>query len=332
MISELRPEAGPSIRAFAPSSSEAVMKRRIRALALAAAVMALVASSVGWVVLGWVFAGNTRRPALNIPKIVKPELPALEYLDAGLKVGDVAPEGWTQLVTKPILRLSSGDVNTLPSASKSTATKFRTVIAASVTRGGPGVGYSLRKVGLGLCAAREHGDEVVSSDQLKQQKVSLSILENLVMQRAEKTLARGRLAARTATFALLDTFVELTEGEKHVSVILRHALVANPATGELLTFIWTIPESTGARKPVEEMVELPSPCVYDCPIHVVAHRLLGKLPVNWGFAMESLPKGNKLAMPPELSSLATIDSWTDDQARQFESRIKETLAKPGGTR
>lgn len=94
--------------------------------------------------------------------------PKLVYLRTGTLVSDKPPEGWSHLVVKSIPRLASGDRGTLPKGSTETATKFRTVILASVRPlDVDEKDFELEQIGVGICVAKdEDNDMVVAADRL----------------------------------------------------------------------------------------------------------------------------------------------------------------------
>src|SRR5438067_1605445 len=58
--------------------------------------------------------------------------PRVSFLQAGTRLTDKPPTGWSHLVVKAIPRLASGDQGSLPSAAAKMATLFRTFIVADV--------------------------------------------------------------------------------------------------------------------------------------------------------------------------------------------------------
>src|SRR4051794_13584392 len=134
------------------------------------------------------------------------ELPTLDRLEPGTRVGEGPPSVWSHLVVKSLPRLASGDLASLPGSARETSALFRTLIVADVldARKG-GSGFELRRVGVGLCLPVRGEDTVVSSSSLRRLGLELSAVDRLVLGLAEDELAEGRLVARTRTFALFST-------------------------------------------------------------------------------------------------------------------------------
>lgn len=245
--------------------------------------------------------------------------PKLVSLAPGLRVGADAPVGWSDLVVKSLPRLASGDLASLPGVAKATAAMFRTVVLADVGQtADPKQGYVLRRVGVGMALPVRGRDMVVTSAALGALDVSLSSVSKLVLRRAEGELARGRLVASTPRFALYSTPAELVVGETHRAVWLRYALWVDPTTGTLHVGVWAIANDPSKPIPVRTWMELRPPLVFDCPLDVVANRILGAIPVSWSFAMTALPPGRVRLMPDALRPLAARDPKTPEEVRALE--------------
>lgn len=261
------------------------------------------------------------------PGVEGEAVPELVAIEPGLVVSDRAPTGWTHLVLKTFTKLETGDLGTLPSFAKDTATRFRTVLLADV-RPGPR-GYALRRVGVGLALSHEGQEIVVASSALDRLGVPASLLDTMVLGRAEKAVARGRLAARSPTFALYDASVEWNDAGRHESIYLRYALLVEPEAGVLRTFCWPVAADPADRVPPETLVEIPSGTIFHCGIHVLAERAFGQIPVSWLFAMNALPPGPRLTMPERLQPWSIRDPRTADGSRALEAVLREALDLPG---
>ena len=252
----------------------------------------------------------------------KNSLPILVLLDPGTIVESAIPEGWSHSVIKSVTYLASGDTNTLPSFAKDSATKFRTVILADVRRDSPEDRYHLVRIGAGLGTLHDGKDTIIDSDTLQTQGIELSTLDRMVLGRAERALGRSRITARTSTFVLYDTFVELADAQgKHRSILLRYAMLVDPATGGLRTVYWPVAEHAADRTVPETMSLLPSNCIFRCGVHVAAKRVIGNLASSWGFAMTDVPKGASLPMPETMRRAAIQDpGQIDASAMEIELR------------
>ncbi len=257
--------------------------------------------------------------------------PVLVFLDPGTRVEAEPPPGWSDLVIKSVLYLASGDLDTLPESARETATKFRTAVLADVrpVPGEPG-SFHLSRVGAGLCLTIEGRDTVISRATLKSQGVSLSALDGLVLGRAEAALTRGRLAARTPTFALYETPVEFADPSGiHRSILLRYALLVDRRSGRLTTVCWPIPDPPSRGEPPETIRLLPPNLVFRCGLHVKAGRVVGRLAVSWKIAMDDLPPGRTVPMGEPLRSLSTRDFGSPEDSAELEEAVRRAVDRAG---
>jgi hypothetical protein len=227
-------------------------------------------------------------------------------------------------------KLVSGDLNTLPETASTTATLFRTTLLADVRpvnddRGVPH--YRLKRVGIRLCTPVKGVDTVVSSDSLERLGLDLGMVAGYVLERAEQEVAKGRLIARTPTFAVLSSPVDLRVVEGHRHVLLRYALLVEPETGALRTTVCAVSAEPDRRRPVPRVALLPPGLIYDSEVDVLASRLLGTVPFNWSFAVRSLPPGRSMALPPDLQARFIRDVFSPQETAAFEIELRRTLDK-----
>lgn len=288
----------------------------------------LMLSVSSWALWHWA-SGSVAPHAKPVPPgHVGEVVPELVTIEPGTIVGDGPPAGWSHLVIKSIMHLESGDVASLPDFARETATLFRTVVLADVrpvpSSGGQST-YFLHRIGAGLALADREGDTIVDSASLDRLGIELPLVSKLVLDRAEAALHRGRLAARTPTFALYDASVELAEGDRHRSILLRYALLVDPSNGDLRTVVWPVAAAPDDRVPPSSMIALKPLLLFHCGIHVLARRAFGQVPVAWYFAMSGLPPGDAIPMPPELQALAISDPETADESAILERRLRQAL-------
>ena len=251
-------------------------------------------------------------------------VPSLERIEPGALVGPTLPVGWSHRIITTRLRLQSGDLDSLPEAARATATKFRTTILADVRPNLTGK-FELRRVGIGLMVHRGDLDVVVDPDSFKRLDESAAFLDELVLARADQALNRGRIAARTSTFALYDASVEAVEGSVHRSIYLRYAILVDPETGGLNVAYWPIAHLPNDRTPPEFLTVLPPALSFDCGLHVEAVRVFGGLPVSWYFAMVTPPSGQACSMIPELREIAAEDSPTPEKSAAIEAAARRSI-------
>jgi hypothetical protein len=189
----------------------------------------------------------------------------------------------------------------------------------------------LHRIGLGLCTPIRDIDTVVTTKTLQAQGVSLGMVARAVLQRSEQELRRGRIIARTPTFALFDAPCVIQAGEAHREVLLRYALLVDSTTGSLRTLVWTIALDPSSRVPVQSMVLIKPGVVFDCTLDVAADRRFGDVPVSWSFAMRTLPPGQVRSVPAELQAWSVRDARTPLETGQLEDALRRVLAEPART-
>jgi hypothetical protein len=247
-------------------------------------------------------------------------LPELTAIAPGLEIDQGPPTGWSHLILKSIPKLASGDLGSLPSSARTTATRFRTAILADVVP--VGSSYALAKIGIGLCVPHRGRDTVVTTASLGPTGVDLGTVDRLVLGAAEKEMARGRLAARTPTFALLRSPVMLRVGPAHRNGWLSYAFLVDPASGSLRTLTWWFDADPAARRTVEQAIALRPSLVFDCGLDVAAGRILGTVPVSWSFAMGALPPGTPVQIPSSVQPLMANGSLSPAEVDALERGLR----------
>lgn len=247
--------------------------------------------------------------------------PRLVRLAPGTTVDGAVPSGWTDRVIRSAPRLASGAVATLPDSARTSAALFRTAILAEVVKVGDG--FALRRVGVGNAVPSRGRERVVTPDGPAEVRESLSLVERIVANAAYDELGRGRLAAGTATFALLRTPARLAIGGDHRAVDLYYAILIDPSTGVARTLNWaTLPDTTA---PPRRLTVLPMDCGFDCPIDVAVTARVGPLNVAWSFAMASLPTGRPVDVPPDLARLIASTAAGQGDPEALETALRARL-------
>jgi len=257
-------------------------------------------------------------------------LPELTPVAAGTGVGDGPPPGWSHLVLKSVGRIESGDLDTLPDFASSMATLFRTVILADVrpSSGEGPAGFTLARVGLGLCVPVGGIDTVVTSEARGSVPASLGLVDRQVLARAEGELRKARLVARTRTCAVLVAPSVLKVGPTHRRVLLVYLLLVDRRTGGLRTLVYATADDPGLRTALPTLTLLPDRLRFRYGLDVAARRWLSLVPVNWSFALRELPPGRDLPAPKRLQPwLLDPETMTADPSG-FEREVRAAFPDP----
>ena len=250
------------------------------------------------------------------------ETPTLEMIAPGSVIDSAPPKGWNHLVVKSIPRLATGDLESLPGTATTTATLFRTVIAADIRPDASGA-YRLRRVGLGICMPHQGHDVVVRSATAGRLGISLGTVTSLVLTSAEAELKRGRLIARSPNFAVLRAPAKIAIAGAHHEMLVTYAFLVDETTGELRTVVWAH-APTAKPRPPGRVVLLKDALIYRCGLDVSAGRILGA-PVSWSFAMGALPPGRVLPASQALRDRAVGVPKNAAELRALEQALREAI-------
>jgi hypothetical protein len=130
---------------------------------------------------------------------------------------------------------------------------------------------------------------------------------------------RGRLIARTPTFALLRSpAIVLIEG-RHQPVDLHYAFCVNSDTGGLKTLCWAV--IAGSQSPPKEIIAMTTKANFDCTLDVAVARKVGPLPITWSFAMTALPPGQATPVSEPLGRLISSVAAGQKPASELERAL-----------
>ncbi|WP_152051468.1 hypothetical protein [Tautonia marina] len=250
-------------------------------------------------------------------------LPELVHLEPGAEVGQGPPGGWTHRVVRSVPRLVSGDLEALPESASATATRFRTVITAEVEPPGPR-GRSARLIRVGVGNAVPVGDRELVITRLGPREAfeTLGVVDRVVLIAAEAKLNRGRLIARSPTFALFQTPTVLVVEGRHREVDLHYALLVDPASGALTTLCW--PKFGENPSPPDAILRLAPELSFDAQLDAQITRRIGPAPVSWSFAMTGPPPGDRIPLSDaEASALVTLKA-----VDRLEPLLRSLAEKP----
>jgi hypothetical protein len=169
---------------------------------------------------------------------------------------------------------------------------------------------------------------ILSPERQRALGADLGFLERAVLSRAHEKLRDVQVVARSDTLTLIDAPNWLQRDGKHVSVILRYAVLVDPDTGKLDTLLWVIDrdEQGGYRGAAGPMEWLPPNKQEDCVLHVDAKEFSLGVPSERAFALNRIPQGRKqVALPDSLKVLAGRMRLSQDMAAQLEQGLREVL-------
>ena len=176
-------------------------------------------------------------------------------------------------------------------------------------RVGTQVQYRLARLAVGVGTTIGGNDTICSPETRKRLGANLGLMERVVLDKAQEKLPDTQLVAYSKTMAVVDSPALMLRGGRHRQVVLRYALLVDPATGRLETFLWLIDQDESgnyAAAPAGEIEWLPPSKLEDCILNVDAREFnaLG-MPTETAFAITNIPQGKKkLAFPETLKATA----------------------------
>jgi hypothetical protein len=275
----------------------------------------------------------TARSQGNTPAVrydVKPR--SIDLIAPGTVIEKDAPKGWSHLILKSQPRAGTGDVKMIAKSTAQYAGLLFTAIVADVEPGrlADSGRYRLAGLALGMGSRVNGKDIILSADKQASLGANFGFIERSILSQAHDKLRAVLVVARSDTMALFDAPNWLQRNGKHDNVILRYAVLVDPATGNLETLLWVIDrDGRGGYKGTDGLVEWLAPAKQDdCVLHVDANEFTLGIPSDRAFALERIPQGQKqLAMPDDLKQLAGRSRPTAEIAQQIEVKLREVLSQ-----
>lgn len=256
---------------------------------------------------------------------------SLDLIPPGTVIDKAAPKGWSHLIIKSQPRAGAGDVKKLTAGGAQTAGLLSTEIVANVEKAGGPARFRLTAIAIGLGVKVNGQDTIVSPDKQVELGANLKFIERIVLNKATEKLKDVQVVVRSDTLVLIDASNLLRRDGRHQPVVLRYAVLVDPATGRLDTLLWVIDrDERGGYRGVAGPAEwLPPNKMEDCVLHVDGKEVsvLG-VPSESAFAIERVPQGQKqVALPEDVKPIAGRMRLTGDMARQLEMRLREVVKK-----
>jgi hypothetical protein len=258
----------------------------------------------------------------------------IALISPGTVIGDRAPKGWTNLVIRSHPRVGPESQNKVSQSTARYASLLFTAIVADVqpVAGQPrgDVKYTLAGMAAGLGVKIKGQNTIISSDTESKLGADLGWIEAQVLSGAEKQLQQMTCVARSRTMAILDTPSTMLLNKKHAKVTLRYALLVDPLTGRLDTFLWAMDqeESAGRHELLGPMQLLAPNKVEDCVLHVDPDEFFLGIPSNQAFAMERLPQGRAaIEFSKELQSIASQAEFSAASTQTLDLEMRRLLSQ-----
>jgi hypothetical protein len=257
----------------------------------------------------------------------------MTWLTPGLVIDKGPPKGWSHLIIKVTPRLNSGDVNKLSDSTRQTAEAFFIALLADVQphKGqGNEVHYELDKLAAGTGYPIGGQDTIITSGTQRKLGANLGFVGRSLLERNEERVQKVHVTIRSTTMAVIDVPGFVYKDGAHLSVVRRYAVLVDPKTGRLETFVWFLErdERGGGKAALGQMQLLPPNKFDECDIHVDGRffSVFG-VPTEEAFAMVRPPKGRQqVPFTMELARLAIETNPTASQAASLDAALRTELA------
>ncbi len=270
----------------------------------------------------WVLACPAfEAPASGQERSVDVQPRAMDCISPGTVIGEGVPRGWTDLILFATPRIGVGDVNEVPKTAASYSSMFLFTLLAKV-RGDARDGHVLDKVALGTALSIDGRNIIANSENTF--GADLGLIGRRVMAENERILKDDfRQVARTSTMLVLDANTFIRRNDKHRSMVIRHVILVEPATGKVSTFVWLLGSDGGSGYALADkgLQKLPPAFREDRVLSVDGQKFTLGIPSSDAFALAKLPQGTALGFSEALKSVAATKQFSAESARKLEAEL-----------
>jgi hypothetical protein len=177
-------------------------------------------------------------------------------------------------------------------------------------------------VGIGLVLNVEGRDVVADGENTS--GADLGLIGRRVLAENERLLREdARQVARTGTMVVFDHKAFVLKGGEHRPMVIRHAILASPTTGQVSTFVWLLGPGSGGGYTLAEkgLQKLPPGLREDRVLSVDADKFTLGIPSPDAFALAKVPQGISLGFSEALRPVAATRTFTAESARRLEAEL-----------
>lgn len=265
--------------------------------------------------------GGTDTVASELPPVDLESKP-LPRIPAGTVLGKKAPEGWSHFIMIAIPTLTREDLKDAPKIAAHYAQMFKfTLLAKTVKKA---TGYELQTVARGFAMTIRDREIVVESGRTFGGDIGL-FGDRILAENEKHIEADLRQIARTPTMSIFDAQAVMRQGNEHVRMVMRHAVLVDPATNQLYTFIWLLSKTRTGYALAEKQVQLiPEGMREPRYLSVKRDKFRLGMPTPEAFALRQTPQGKAIPWTPELKKFAAVKNFTREQVVELEKALLAT--------
>jgi hypothetical protein len=253
----------------------------------------------------------------------------LDRIPVGTVISRTPPPGWSHLVLLAIPTLTAEDRRDAGELAAHYAQLFKLTILANVACAGAGAKepFYLQKVARGFATTIDGEETIVSGRNTLGAK--LGLFGRTILDENEKILDNDvQRVVRTPTMLIFDAKSVMLANGKHVTRIMRHALLVDPANGRLHTLIWLL---TDDYEPAEKTLQwIPNGMREKRWLSVKRDKFIAGIPSKDAFALRQIPQGTPVPYTPELTAAATVKTFTEAQVGPIEQTLRAAARKAAG--
>lgn len=262
-------------------------------------------------------AEQTRMPQERIDLQKRP----LDRIPVGTVIAQQPPRGWSNLVLFAIPTLTREDERDAPRTASHYAQMFKFTVLANVARRANGKApFYLERVARGFATTVDGKQVIISGrDTLG---ASLGLFGRRILDENEKILDEDvQQVVRTATMLIFDAQAVIRRGDDHVNMIVRHAILVDPATGRLYTMVWLL---TRDYAPVEKAIQLLPNGMRERRMLSVKRDKFSRLgiPERDAFALRQIPQGKPIAYTEPLKEAACVKTFEEAKVPRIEEILR----------
>ena len=250
----------------------------------------------------------------------------LDQVPVGTVIADGPPKGWSHLVLFATPTLTAEDLRTAPRTAADYAQMFKfTVLANLGPANEPGKApYRLDKVARGFAIAIRGKETVVSSSNTL--GASMGFFCSRILEENERVLDEDvRQVVRTDHLCIFDARAVMRRDDAHVKMVMRHALVVDPASGKLYTLVWLL---TSDFQPAEDALQLlPDGMREQRLLSVKRDEFTLGIPSPEAFALRRIPQGKAVPYDAALKRVAALKTFTEAGVPEVEAVLRAAAIK-----
>lgn len=258
--------------------------------------------------------GKADSPSVDLERRPLPRIPA------GTLIGKTAPDGWSHLIMMVVPTVSKEDLKDAPRTASHYAQMFRFTLLARTEKEKDG--YRLKTVARGFATTVRDKDTIV--DPKHTFGARMGLFGARILGDNEKQIDDAvRQVARTPTMLVFDLPSVMRRGDRHVNMMLRHAILVDADTGKVSTFIWLLSkDGEGYALAEKELQQIPEGLHEQRELSFLREKFTLGIPTNDAIGMVRTPQGKGIAWTAGLEKPAAAKDFTKEQVLELEKQLR----------